>query len=150
LISTPIARALAFFLSQTQQEGRKPMSHGCKGEFLDDSNQAPETRSHYPQDLECNLGMRQAEGLKVLFADEQQSRIVNRRDRRRIVPAIEHGELGDGTARSINAEHLFAAVGGAFEDADMASLNHIESGAGLAFTENDFTRRVAARNRTLR
>lgn len=125
------------------------MSHGGKRKFLDDSNQAPEARSNYPQDLQCNLRVGQTQGLKVLFADEQQSRIVNRGDRCRIVPAIEYGEFGDGTARSINAEHLFPAIGGAFEDADMASLNHIESGAGLAFTENDLTGSVAARNRTL-
>jgi len=93
--------------------------------------------------------MGQTQGLKILFADEQQSRIINRSDGRRIASAIEHGELGDRTTRSIDAEHLFATVGGAFEDADMASLNHVESGAGLAFTENDFPCGVAARNHML-
>ncbi len=100
----------------------------------------PEARSNYPQDLERNLGVGQTQGLKILLADKQQGRVVNRGGGRRIVSAIEHGEFGDGATRSINAQHLFPAVSGTFEDADVAGFNHIEPGAGLAFTKNDFTR----------
>ena len=116
------------------------MSHRGKGKFFDDSNQAPEARSDYPQDLECNLGVRQTQGLEILFADKQQSRFVNGGGGRRIASTIEHREFSDGTAWSVNAEHLFPAAGGAFEDADVAGFNHVEAGAGLAFTKNDFTR----------
>ncbi len=94
--------------------------------------------------------MRQTEGLKILFADEKQSGIVNRGDGCRISAAIEHGKLSDSTAGSINAQHLLTAAGGAFEDADMARLDYIEAGARLAFSEDDLTRLVAPRNRALR
>jgi len=66
------------------------VSHCGEGKFFDNSNQTPEARPNYPQDLEGNLGVRHTQGLKILFADEQQSCIVNRGGRCRIVPAIEH------------------------------------------------------------
>jgi hypothetical protein len=144
------ARVLALLLRQTQQEGRETVSNGGKRKFFDDSNQSPEPRPNHAQDFECNLGMRHTERLKILLADEQQHRVVNRGRRRGIVPAIKHREFGNRTARPFQAQHLLPSVDGAFEDADVASLDHIHPGARRAFTKNDFARQVAPWKRTLR
>lgn len=85
------------------------MAHGGEGKLLDNSHQTPQTRAHDTQDFECDLGMSQTQRLEVLFADEEQSGIIDGRHRRRIIPSIKHRQFRDGTPGPIYAEHVLAA-----------------------------------------
>src|SRR5437868_12886118 len=93
--------------------------------------------------------MCQAEGLKVLLADEKECDVIHCSCRGGVVAAIEDRQLSDGTARAVNAKHLFASVCRTFEDADMSGLNYIQSGTPLAFAEHDLARAVVPRHGTL-
>jgi len=71
--------------------------------------------------------MSKAERLKILLAHKKQVGVVGRGCRRWVGASIEDRNLGDGTARAINAEHLFAPGGRALVYADVTRLNHIKS-----------------------
>src|SRR6266496_509114 len=83
--------------------------------------------------------MSQAERLEILFADEEQSGFFDGGDGSRIVAAVENGEFGDGTAGTVNAQHLLASAGRSLEDADVAGLDHVHAGARVAFGEDHYS-----------
>src|SRR4051812_11387144 len=92
--------------------------------------------------------MRQAQSVKVLPADQQDRNVVDGRGGSRIRPAIEDGQLGDGVAGPVDTEHLLASARGALENANMAALDDIESGAGVALGEDQLSRSALTRHDT--
>jgi hypothetical protein len=93
--------------------------------------------------------MSQTQGLKILFAYEEKCGVADRGSRCGVGSSVENGQLGDGTAGAVNAQYLLASAGGALENSDLAALDHIESGTGLAFPEDGLARRVVARDGAL-
>ena len=87
------------------------MPYCRKRKLFNNPNEPTEARTHYTQHLEGDLRMLKAKCLKVLFADEEQDGIIDCRYRCGITATIKNRELRDRTARSIDAEHLFAPVG---------------------------------------
>src|SRR5207245_3424687 len=106
-------------------------------------------RAHHAQHLERDLRMRQAQGLKVLFADEEKPGSVNRSNRRWVISAIEHRQLGDRTAGAVNTEYLLASPSGTLEDADVPRLHDVHPGAGIPFSEDQLAHRILTRHRAL-
>ena len=88
--------------------------------------------------------MTEADLVKILLAHQNQSYVVDCRCRRRVVPPIEGRQLGTRAARSINAQHLFASAGAAFEDANVAGLNQVKSQTPFTLAKYDLSRRVMA------
>src|SRR5579859_173239 len=144
------AGALASALRQPQEKRRQAVPNRGEGKFFDDANQPAEARSDHAQDFQGNLRMSQYQRLKILFAHKQQSRVIDGGDGCRIIAAIEDGKLSHRAARPLNPEYLLASTGGAFEDAHIPALDYVESAAGLAFAEHEFTGSVTTRNRVLR
>src|SRR5512141_531832 len=114
------------------------MSHCSERELFDDSDQPAQARTHHAQYLQRDLGMSEAERVKVLLAYKEEGGIVDCGDRGRVIASIEDWKLCDRTARPINAEYLLAAASGTLEDADVTRLNHIQSRARLTLSENRF------------
>ena len=95
--------ALALLPRQTHEERCQAVPHGSERKLFDDFYQAPQARSHNAKHFERHLRMREAERLKILFADEEQQGAVDRGSRCRIVSAIEDRYLGDRTARPVDS-----------------------------------------------
>ena len=129
----------AFPLGTAEEEGGEAMANGGEGKFLDDSDQAAEASSDDAQNLQADLRVGETEGLEILFADEEQSGVVDGGDRCGIVAAIEDREFSDRTARAVDIEDLLASVDGSFEDANVPGFDDVEPGAGLSFREYDFS-----------
>src|SRR5262249_26056805 len=55
-----------------------------------------------------------------------------------IIASVEDREFGYGRPGSFDGQHLFASVGGRFENADTAGDHDVEPLAGLAFGEEHF------------
>src|SRR6185312_3900373 len=62
----------------------------------------------------------------------------------RIISAVEHRQLSNGTARAIDGQHLLAAAGRALKNTQMALLNYKEAGTHFTFAEDKFSRTVIA------
>src|SRR5947209_683294 len=93
--------------------------------------------------------MHQAQRMKILLADEIDTRVVYSRGGCRIIAAVEYRQLGHGTARPFNGQHLLASAGRALEDANMSGFHYEESRTGFVFRENDLARRIVPRNGAL-
>ena len=140
-------RPLSLILCLTQQKRGQPVAHRGEGKFFDDPDQTPQTRTHHFQDFQRNLGMCQAQCLEVLFAYENQGRVIERAGRSRVIPSVEDRQFHHGAARAFNAENLLPAARGGLEDSDLAALNDVQSRARFAFAENGLARSVAAPDR---
>ena len=86
--------------------------------------------------------MCETQGLKILLADKQKHRVLNRNDRCRIIAPIEDRQFGDRSAGTFDAKHLFAPSRRALEDANTARLHDKQARAGLALAEYDLSPRV--------
>lgn len=93
--------------------------------------------------------MSKAECLKILLAHKKKSYVVDCGCRRRVVSPIEDRQLGNRATRSINTENLFAPAGGAFEDVDVAGLNHVKTRTRFTLAKYHLSRRVMARHSAL-
>src|ERR1035437_3796045 len=80
-----------------------------------------------------NPSMGQAQRLEILLADKQQRGIVHGGARSGIRAAIEYRDLRHRTTGDVDGEHLLAAGGGGFEDANVPTLDHVQTGARLSF-----------------
>ena len=116
------------------------MANGSKREFFDNAYESPQASTHHAQDLKSYIRMCETEGLKILFAYKQEADFVDRDSGRGIVAAVEDRQLGDGTARPINAEHVLSSARRTFEDADMSGDDYVHSSAGLAFAKTGCAR----------
>src|SRR6516225_8009663 len=125
------------------------MSHGSERQLLDDSNEAPQTRTNNAQDFERHLRMSQTERVEILFTDEQQRGLINGGYRGGVIASIKHWKFGYGTARPIHAEHVLAPAGRTLEDAHVPRFHNVQTQAWLILTKDDLTRRIVTRNRAL-
>ena len=150
VISTPAPERFAILLGETQQERGQPVTHRGEREFFDDPNQPAQARTDDPQHFQRYLRMGQAQCLKIQLADEEQLGLIDSGHGRGIVSAIEDRKFGDGTARTINTEYLFAPAGRTLEDSHVPRLDDVQSGTGLAFGKDALSRGIIARYSALR
>ena len=64
--------------------------------------------------------MCQAQGLKVLLADEKKGRLIDGSHRCRVITSIEYRKFGDGTAWAFDAEHVLSSTGRTLKNSYMA------------------------------
>src|SRR5579864_7670200 len=93
--------------------------------------------------------MSETERLKIQLTHKKQNSLIDGGGGSWIVASIKNGKLSDGTAWTIDTEHLLASVGRALENPHIPSLHDVEAGARFTFTKNCFAGRVAAGNRAL-
>jgi hypothetical protein len=77
--------------------------------------------------------MLKAIGVKVAPRDEYNLRFFEGYCRSRVGTAVEDGYLGDRLAGDVHRQHLFPAVHGGLEEANLAPRNNMQSIAWLAF-----------------
>src|SRR5215469_1423084 len=90
--------------------------------------------------------MSETESLEVLLADKQQGSIIDGGNGGWVVATIKDRQFGHGTARTVYAQHVLPTAGRTLEDANVTRLHNIQSGAGFAFAEHEFTCSVVAGN----
>ena len=130
-------------LGQPNQRRHQPLTHRGEREFLDNAHQAPQPRANHGQHLQRNFRVLQTEAAEVIARDEQNLRVFDGTDRRRIGSAIEDGQLGNGTAGALYRQDLFAAAGRALEDTQFTAGDDVKALADIAFLEQQFALRKA-------
>src|SRR5215472_14014792 len=83
--------------------------------------------------------MFQAKSLKIFPRNKKQFRILQRRGRRRVSPAVENRQFRKGTARALYRENLLATGRRQLEDAYLAVGHQIQTLAVVSFVEQQFT-----------
>jgi len=144
-----VGGGFAFLLGKTKKKGSQTVAHCGKRKLFDNSDQTAQARPHHAQHLQRNLGMRETQCLKILFAHKQETGLADRGYRSGVGSSIEDRQLSDGTAWAINAQYLLATAGGALENPHLAGLDNVKSGTRLSFPKHTLARRVVARDRAL-
>src|SRR5690349_6250371 len=88
--------------------------------------------------------MDQAEGIKILLADEINSGITDGSTGCRIRATIKQRQFCHRAARALNRQNLFAAIQRALEDPYMAALDNKEAGAGITFSKENLALVIVA------
>src|SRR5215469_5367297 len=102
-----------FSPSPLARRSRKAASRSPDGrerQFLDDSDQSPQSCPTTRRQLEADLRVCQAQLTKGLFADKQKYSFVYSGNRSRIVPSVKDRQLSYRTAGTINVQHLLSAA----------------------------------------
>jgi len=122
------------------------MADGRKGKLFNNAHQSPQPRTDDAQHLERDLWVRQAERLKVLLADEENSCVVDGTRRCRVISAIEYRQFRLGSAGAFDAKNVFSSASGTFEDPQATGFDHVKATAGFPFGKNNLSPRETASN----